>query len=93
MILLALGDLESAVKLLGQYESGHQMGQSDIAEAHSAVGAGTDFRRDAVASSDDDLKRTSALLNIRYKVLGKLLGCYVLASEIHCPDDLAGLDV
>ena len=55
MILLALGDFESAVKLLGQYESGHQMGQSDIAEAHSAAGAGADFGGYAVAAADNDL--------------------------------------
>ena len=33
MVLLALGDLEAAVELLGQHESGHQMGQGDVAEA------------------------------------------------------------
>ena len=55
MVLLALGDLEAAVELLGQNESCHEMGERDVAEAHSSVSAGTNFRRDSVASADDDL--------------------------------------
>ena len=44
MVLLAFGNLEAAVELLGQNESCHEMGERDVAEAHSSVGTGTDFR-------------------------------------------------
>ena len=68
MVLLALGDLEAAVELLGQNESCHEMGERDVAEAHSSVGTRTDFRRDSVASANNDLKGSSALLDVRYKI-------------------------
>ena len=68
MVLLALGDLEAAVELLGQDEPCHEMGERDVAEAHSSVSAGTNFRRDSVASADNDLQGSSALLDIRYKI-------------------------
>ena len=44
MVLLALGDLESPVELLGKDKSCHQMGKGDVAEADPSVGAGADFR-------------------------------------------------
>ena len=68
MVLLALGDLEAAVELLGQDEPCHEMGERDVAEANSSVSTRTYFGRDSVASADDDLQGSSALLDIRYKI-------------------------
>ena len=68
MVFLALGDLETAVKLLCENKPCHEMGERDVAEAHSSVSAGTNFRRDSVASADNDLQGSSTLLDIRYKI-------------------------
>ena len=74
MILLALGYLEAAIQLLGQDKTCHQVSQSYIPEAHSAVCARTDFLGDSVAASDNDLQRTSALVNVRHQVFRQFLG-------------------
>ena len=44
MVFLALGDLETAVKLLCENKPCHEMGESNISEADPSVSSGADFR-------------------------------------------------
>ena len=64
MVLLTLGDLKTAVELLSQNKSGHEMGERDISEADPSVGSGADFRRNAVAAANHYLQCAAALFDV-----------------------------